>query len=234
MRRIIAAPATPPTMPPTRIGVGGALLPPEPPSKLDVGEGPVAVAVLPMPTTPPVPGPVLEAATDDGEVNTDWVGRCDDADADEARVVGVEVICVEDNSDLRAWLFRVEVSNPLRLDVPEVEVTGESTLDKEACEVADCRGIELVTPLDPELRLLRLEDADDAADAVTVELSALVAKGHVSKCHVKRFLTILRDTVELSLVCSWELYVVGTSEGLGVFVVCDEAELGTDAGEEEK
>lgn len=218
-------------MPPTRTGVGGTLLPPEPPPKLEVGEGAVAVAVLPMPPTPPVPRPVLEAATDNGEVNTDWLGECDDANADEARVVGVEVICVEDNPELRPWLFRVEVANPLRLGVPEVKATRDSTLDKEASDAADCRGTELVTPLDPELRLLRLEDA---ADAATVELNSLVAKDNVSKYHIKKFMIILQGTVELSMVCSWELYEVGTSEEMGAFVVCDEAELGTDAGKEEK
>lgn len=55
-------PATPPTIPPTSTGVGGALLPPVPPFELDVGEG--AVAVFPGPPTPPGTPSVLEGAPD--------------------------------------------------------------------------------------------------------------------------------------------------------------------------
>ncbi len=214
MRRIMAAPATPPTMPPTRTGVGGVLLPPEPDPELDVGEGAVEVAVLPLLPMPPAPTPVLEAVPDNEEADADWLRGCDDADVDEARVVGVETICVEDNPELRSWLLRVEVANPLRLCVPEVKAAKDSTLDMEACEVVDCRGTELVTALDPKLRLLRLEDADDAADAAEVlilEVEGLVAEAKVSEYHVMgKYDDLTRHSrvvtgLQLGVLCSKDL-----------------------------
>lgn len=88
----MAAPATPPTIPPTRTGVGGVLLPPEPPPELDVGEG--AVPVLLVPPTPPATVPVLEALPDTEDADADWLKNCDEADADEARLVGLVVVWV--------------------------------------------------------------------------------------------------------------------------------------------
>ena len=214
MRRIMAAPATPPTMPPTRTGVGGVLLPPEPPPELDVGEGAVAVAVLPLLPTPPAPRLVLDAVPDNEEADADWLRRCDDAGVDEVRVLGVETICVEDNPELRSWLLRVEVANPLRLDVPEVKAAKDSTLNLEVCEVVDCRGTELVTALDPELRLLRLENADDAADAadvVILDVDGLVAEAKVSEYLVMgKYDDLTRHSrviagLQLGVLCSRDL-----------------------------
>lgn len=51
-------PATPPTIPPTRTGVGGDPLPPDPAPELDVDEG--AEPVLLGPPAPPTLAPVLE------------------------------------------------------------------------------------------------------------------------------------------------------------------------------
>jgi hypothetical protein len=184
MRKIIAAPATPPTMPPTRTGVGGTLPPPEPPPELDVGEGGVAVAVLEVPLAPPAPRPVLEEAPDDEEADADWLRNGDDGEGDEVRVTGVELICVEDNPELKPWVFRVEVANPLGLDVPDGKVAKESTLDGEACEVTDCRETVLMSPFESVLRLPRLEDADGVADATAVDVSEVAAEGFVSEYHV--------------------------------------------------
>lgn len=106
-----AAPATPPTIPPTRTGVGGVLLPPDPLPELVVGEG--AAAVLPEPPTPPAPMPELEGPPEFEDAEPDWLESCDDTE--DVSMVGVEVICAEDIPELRPWLLRVEVANPLGL-----------------------------------------------------------------------------------------------------------------------
>ena len=62
MTKIMAKPATPPTIPPTRSCVGGASLSPEPPFVLD--EGGVVGAELPGVLFPPAPTTLALDITD--------------------------------------------------------------------------------------------------------------------------------------------------------------------------
>ena len=138
-----AKPATPPTIPPTSTGVGGALSFPEPLRELEVGVAAVPVLEPPM---PPAPAPLLDAAVAaDAE---DWLASDDDADA--LRVVGVAVI-----PELRDWPLRIDVIKPLRV---EAGATIEEILAMDACDAVDSAKRNAMA-LDCELRLLRLDDA---------------------------------------------------------------------------
>ena len=88
--KIMAKPATPPTIPPTRSCVGGALLPPEPPFELDEGAG--VGAVLPVLPFPPAPAALALDITDADDA---WLESCGDADvnANVENVTGVDINC---------------------------------------------------------------------------------------------------------------------------------------------
>ena len=100
MTNIMAKPATPPTIPPTRSCVGGALLPLVPPFELDEGVGVGAVlSDLPFPPAP------AALALDITDANDAWLESCKDADADTnvANVAGVDVVCWELVPEARIW-----------------------------------------------------------------------------------------------------------------------------------
>lgn len=100
MTNIMAKPATPPTMPPTSTGVGGAPLPPELPFEPEEGGG---VGVV-LPELPFVPGPAT-LALDITDAKDAWLESCDDADVviDVANVVGADVIPRELVLEARFW-----------------------------------------------------------------------------------------------------------------------------------
>ena len=77
MTKIMAKPATPPTIPPTRSCVGGAPLPPELPFEPDEGGG--VGAVVPELPLPPAPAAL---ALDTAEATDAWLESCDDAGVD--------------------------------------------------------------------------------------------------------------------------------------------------------
>jgi hypothetical protein len=138
----ITKPATPPTIPPTSTGVGGALLFPEPLPELGVDVAAVPVFEPPM---PPAPTPVLEATlAADAE---DWLAIDNDADASR---VGVAV-----SPELRDWSLRVDVAKPLKV---EAAAAIEEILAMDACDAVDCAKRNAMA-LDSELRALRLDDA---------------------------------------------------------------------------
>ena len=139
-----AKPATPPTIPPTSTGVGGALSFPEPFRELEVGAAAVPVLEPPM---PPAPAPVFDAALA-ADAEEDWLASDDDADA--LRVVGVAVI-----PELRDWPLREDVVKPLRV---EAAAAIEEILAIDVCDAVDCAKRNAMA-LDCELRLLRLDDA---------------------------------------------------------------------------
>ena len=92
--KIIARPATPPTMPPTRSCVGGVPLPPELLFELDeVGEVGAVAPELPLPPAPAAVTTALEIA----DASDAWLENCDDTDVDTdvKSVAGVDVICAE-------------------------------------------------------------------------------------------------------------------------------------------
>ncbi len=129
MTKIMARPATPPTMPPTRSCVGGAPLLPELPFEVDEGGG--VGAVLPeLPEMPFPPAPTTPALdiTDDDDA---WFENCDDADADAdtdvASVAGVDVVRSELVTEARFW-------DTLGLVAPEMEAIIAEMLAIEDCD----------------------------------------------------------------------------------------------------
>ena len=89
MSNIIAKPATPPTMPPTRACVGGA--PPPPELLLELGDGEGVGAVVPELPLPPAPGAI---GLDIADAKDAWLESCEDADVDSgvADEAGMDVI----------------------------------------------------------------------------------------------------------------------------------------------
>ena len=139
------------------------MFPPEPPPpELDVGEGAVAVAVLPDPPFPPAPTAVVEIPLDNEDAGDDRLEDCDDADDDVTKVVGVGVVCAKvillvGLGLLR--LLRVEVTKPLGVCVAESEASTASILDNDDCDAVDCARRELGVPLASELRLVEPRNA---------------------------------------------------------------------------
>ena len=145
-------------MPPTKVEVGGAPLPPpEPPLELDVGEE--AEDVVPVPANPPAPPPVLAALADEVGPNDDWPELRDAGGLDVERA-GDEVNDPEDETDVRLWLARVEVTNPLRPleDKDEAEAAEDCVLKLKAPNAVDAEGEPDV--FNPELVLLRDRGVD--------------------------------------------------------------------------
>ena len=158
MTKIIAKPATPPTIPPTRSCVGGAPLPPEPTFEFDEGVG--VGAVLPELLFPPAPAALVLDVMD---ANDAWLASCDEdgVNKDVANVAGVEDTCAELVTEARLWMDALGL-----VELEKIPVV-EEMLANEDCEAEGRAKIEEDRVFDCVFTVLECDDDDD--DVVVVE-----------------------------------------------------------------
>lgn len=157
MTKIIAKPATPPTIPPTRSCVGGAPLPLEPTFEFDEGVG--VGAVLPELLFPPTPAALVLDVMD---ANDAWLASCDEdgVNIDVASVAGIEDVCAELVTEARLWMDALGF-----VELEKIPVVAEM-LTSEDCEAVGSEKIEEDGGFDSVFTLLDNDDVVVEADVV--------------------------------------------------------------------
>ena len=156
MTKIIAKPATPPTIPPTRSCVGGAPLPLPLEPTFEFDEGVEVGAVLPELLFPPAPAAL---ALDVIDASDAWLASCDEAgvNVDVASVADVKDTWAELVTEARLW------RDPLGLVALEKIPVIAEMLANEDCEAVGSAKLEEDRVFDSVFTLLEYEDVVVAA-----------------------------------------------------------------------